>query len=174
SGAQNWEAWIQDARDNKIYRIAQLSTGLWTMDDYLNYAHPAAVDEKCSNADPNAKEYWRHTLATTYSTLCPDGWRLPEQTELKTTFDDWSQYLSKIKIYTGETIRIPPTTSCQLNGEYVALIAKTCIGIGYYGGRLKNPTSAASVSGIVTCLRYTSGTNSTNGYSGYVRCVREE
>jgi hypothetical protein len=36
SGAQNWEAYIQDARDNKIYRITQYSDDSWWMADALS------------------------------------------------------------------------------------------------------------------------------------------
>jgi uncharacterized protein (TIGR02145 family) len=170
SGAQNWEAWIQDTRDNKIYRIAQLSTGLWTMDDYLNYAHPAAVDEKCSHADPNAKEYWRHTLATTYSTLCPSGWRLPSQNEYEITVTDWSQYLSKTFKTTGETYwdNEKGAAACQdACGGYITFITDACLGYAMFGNRMSSLTS--SCAGQYRCQ---AATGPRYDYSGYVRCVR--
>ena len=174
SGAQNWEAWIKDTRDNKMYRIAQLSTGLWTMDDYLNYTgHAAVVDEKCSAADPNAKEYWRHTLATTYSTLCPTGWRLPIITEIRTVAADWKQYLTKIFVATGETINSTSTHCQNISPNYISFIASDCLGRGVYGGRFDGYDTYAVNPTHRNCASYTSGAGVNYLYSGYVRCVRD-
>ncbi|MDR3134003.1 MAG: hypothetical protein LBU42_08310 [Prevotellaceae bacterium] len=174
SGAQNWEAWIQDARDNKKYRIAQLSTGLWTMDDYLNYTdHSAVVAEQCSAADPNATEYWRNILATTYSTLCPNGWRLPNQSEFFIVAAEWAQYLSKQIQGTGETIITFSTPYCQnTNPNYVSFICEDCLGSGTWGNRLTTYGQNEYASIDYDCSQYTDPVKRTFQFSGYVRCVR--
>jgi uncharacterized protein (TIGR02145 family) len=170
SGAYNWVAWITDSRDSKSYRIAQLSTGLWTMDDYLNYTGHSAVvtNEKCTAADPDAKEYWRHTLASSAGTLCPDGWRLPNQEEYLLTVNEWYTHLQKLFTKTGETVSTDHTF-CQSN--YVSFVVSGCLGSGYYGNRTQsiNPYSAAQPS----CYRYTASPASSYKYSGYARCVRD-
>ncbi|MDR3134440.1 MAG: hypothetical protein LBU42_10565, partial [Prevotellaceae bacterium] len=125
----------------------------------------AAVDEKCSNADPNAKEYWRHTLATTYSTLCPPGWRLPTVEEILTTFNDWPSYLNKIFAATGETSR-NVVTGYKCQDWYISFIAVDCLGRGHWGGRLQQlPDTPAN-------NQKHCGNDNTHYYSGYVRCVR--
>ncbi len=169
-GAKNWEAWIKDSRDGKLYRIVQLSNGLWTMDDYLNYkGHSAAVSELCgSNADPNGTEYWRHALASTYSTLCPSGWRLPNQTEFELTINSWNQYLSKIFKITGETCWTSWTSSICQSG-YISFVVSDCLGYGAYGQRLTSITPISYLSNQKVCL---SCQSSEYVYSGYARCVR--
>ncbi|MDR0581385.1 MAG: hypothetical protein LBG31_00305 [Prevotellaceae bacterium] len=176
SGAKNWEAWIKDSRDNKIYQIAQLSTGLWTMDDYLNYKnHTAVVNELCSNADPNGTEYWRNILATTYATLCPNGWRLPTTVEYTTTVNEWITHLDKIFQTTGETIWANGRGYyCNMQSGFTAYITVDCIGLGTYGHRIcKMPPPGCGSDVLVPCGTYTSGTNSTTRFSGYARCVRD-
>jgi uncharacterized protein (TIGR02145 family) len=171
SGAKNWVAWINDARDNKKYRIARLSTGLWTMDDYLNYtAHSAVVsNEKCANADPNAKEYWRHLLATTSSTLCPTGWRLPTEAEYTRTMTDWYTYLLKTYVNTGETMYDANHVAYECQTGYIAFLASNCLAIRCYGLRSTgyNPVTGSQR----TCMCYASS-HAAHRYSGYARCVR--
>jgi hypothetical protein len=165
SGAKNWTAWIKDSRDSKLYRIARLSTGLWTMDDYLNYSHSSAVTERCANADPNAKEYNRNLLVSTYSTLCPTGWRLPSQAEFETTVNEWSQYLDKVLKYTGETCNNGETWTCQTG--YIAFLVHTCLLPRGAGQRLH----ATGNNYQIACQPpYSSGSYA---YSGYARCVRD-
>jgi hypothetical protein len=165
TGAHNWEAWIQDARDGKIYRIAQLCTSLWTMDDYLDYEdHPAVIpaNDECSAHDPLAKEYWRNTLAATHSSLCPDGWRLPTQIEFEQTVTDWTQCLSKVFVLTGE--RTTFSNWCQ--GGYISFLVIDCLGAGTYGQRLYSINPVTWADGQRECA------NNSYTYSGYARCVR--
>jgi hypothetical protein len=175
TGAHNWEAWIKDARDNKIYRIAQLSTGLWTMDDYLNYkGHAAALTTSCSTADPNGTEYDRVVLKTTYTTLCPTGWRLPAQSEFEQTVADWLQYLNKTFAVLGETCY--STYSgwiCQAG--YTSFIVSTCLTpyLTCYGERITGINAAGAVGTQIGCYGYNAGDPVAGyHYSGYVRCVR--
>ncbi|MDR3134024.1 MAG: hypothetical protein LBU42_08415 [Prevotellaceae bacterium] len=74
-GAQNWEAWIKDNRDDQIYRITQFSDGSWWMADDL------AIAEK-SVATCNGKHYYQGYDKPT----CPSGWQLPTDGQLLDRF----------------------------------------------------------------------------------------
>jgi uncharacterized protein (TIGR02145 family) len=176
SGAQNWVAWITDARDGKNYRIAQLSTGLWTMDDYLNYTGHSAVvtNELCSAADPNAKEYWRHTLETTYSTLCPAGWRLPTQLEYEITINNWFTYLQKGYVNTGKSVYNAVQGKYVCQPDYTSFVVSYCNGIRCYGQRTEG-ISHVQWQGTCSdsdCCCY-GGVQPLHRFSGYARCVRD-
>ena len=45
TGAENWEAWIQDTRDDKIYRIVLMPNNEWWFADYLDY-EPSDITTK--------------------------------------------------------------------------------------------------------------------------------
>jgi hypothetical protein len=72
SGAKNWEAYIRDSRDNKIYRITQFSDGSWWMAEDMNNA--TKVKYTCSGVN-------------LYTPLdkpdCPSGWILPTMAKIK-------------------------------------------------------------------------------------------
>ena len=170
-GAQNWEAWIKDSRDNKLYRIAQLPTGLWTMDDYLNYkGHPAVVAEKCGAADPNTTEYWRYIVYDNPATpLCPAGWQLPTQSEFELTVNSWVQYLSKVYVNTGETVS---TSSQWCQTGYIAFLTSACLQLSSYGNRTTSINPVTYPYGQKGCGSYIGTYGAGYRYSGYARCVR--
>jgi uncharacterized protein (TIGR02145 family) len=175
SGAQNWEAWIKDSRDNTIYRIAMLSTNnFWTMDDYLAYASHSAVIavSKCDDHDATGKEYWKDVLATSSNSLCPAGWRLPDQSEFESTIDAWAQYLTKAFVPTGETEFHDSNSNCLFVGsaEHTAYVVSDCLGTRKAGQRV------VSISPVLymydshgDCISISSEDGKS---SGYVRCVR--
>ncbi|MDR0728923.1 MAG: hypothetical protein LBF19_02200 [Prevotellaceae bacterium] len=174
SGAQNWEAWIQDARDGTIYRIAMLSTNnFWTMDDYLAYASHSAVvaTSQCTGHDATGKEYWKDNLETTYPTLCPTGWRLPVQSEFERTITDWMDYLSKPFVVTGETLYVDGGYACRLiiPDSFTSYVVSDCLGSRQAGQRVTSIDPPAYYSNSPGCFTSTS----TDGrFTGYVRCVR--
>jgi uncharacterized protein (TIGR02145 family) len=71
SGAKNWEAWIKDTRDSKIYRIVQMPDDHWWM------------------AQPLAREAGTYSTNGTTGVLyyaditagCPSGWAFPSPTD---------------------------------------------------------------------------------------------
>jgi hypothetical protein len=67
SGAKNWEAYIKDSRDNKLYRITQFSDNTWWFADDL-----AIVDKSVSTCS-DGKRYYDGANPPT----CPYGWDLP-------------------------------------------------------------------------------------------------
>ncbi|MDR0693686.1 MAG: hypothetical protein LBF81_00085 [Prevotellaceae bacterium] len=65
SGAQNWEAWIKDSRDEQIYHIVQIDNTWWFTDD-LN------INEKVSGICNNVRFYHPENRPD-----CPSGWAIP-------------------------------------------------------------------------------------------------
>ncbi|MDR0729631.1 MAG: hypothetical protein LBF19_05875, partial [Prevotellaceae bacterium] len=64
-GAQNWEAWIKDARDNELYRIVQFSDCSWWFAEDLRISNVGAT---C-----NGLRWYDGTNKPS----CPSGWELP-------------------------------------------------------------------------------------------------
>ncbi|MDR3132505.1 MAG: hypothetical protein LBU42_00575 [Prevotellaceae bacterium] len=102
SGAQNWEAWIKDVRDNHLYRIVQMPTNTWWMAEDLMWdgqPNPTATgytirgtDRSCG-AHYGCGRFYDATptgagavsgIANTRreSDICPLGWVLPSVDEL--------------------------------------------------------------------------------------------
>jgi hypothetical protein len=72
SGAKNWEAYIQDNRDNQIYRIIQFSDDSWWFADDL------ATTEKRVAVCSGVSMYY-----PTNKPNCPSGWVIPTQNQIK-------------------------------------------------------------------------------------------
>ncbi|MDR2358402.1 MAG: hypothetical protein LBD87_01200 [Prevotellaceae bacterium] len=72
TGAQNWEAYIQDTRDNQIYRITQFSDGSWWFADDFN------INENVK-ATCDGKRYY----STKNNPSCPTDWMLPTTADAK-------------------------------------------------------------------------------------------
>ena len=71
-GAQNWEAYIKDSRDNLIYRIVQFSDQSWWFADDL------ATTDKRVNICSGVSMYYPTDKPT-----CPAGWQIPTQNQIK-------------------------------------------------------------------------------------------
>jgi hypothetical protein len=120
SGAQNWEAYIKDVRDNQIYRIVKMPTGTWWMaDDLLWDGKPSpdatgytvrGTDRACGEHygcgriylanDTGAGGYYGNDDDRLKSTACPTGWFIPSTNEilLYLTNDSGSlDYLSELE-----------------------------------------------------------------------------
>jgi hypothetical protein len=93
SGAQNWEAYIKDPRDDELYRIVQYSDGVWWWAD--DYRGSYGYERTCSGL--------RLYSATDKSLACPNGWILPSANEYKNRFtrpatnDNWGGALNPTK-----------------------------------------------------------------------------
>ena len=67
SGAQNWEAWIKDTRDDKLYRIVQMPDNNWWL------AQPLAREAGIYSTNSNTGVlYYADTTAG-----CPSKWAFP-------------------------------------------------------------------------------------------------
>ncbi|MDR2802206.1 MAG: hypothetical protein LBB31_03200 [Prevotellaceae bacterium] len=87
SGALNWEAYIQDSRDNKIYRIVLMPDGMWWLAQNVRYEGAGSEVGGCSEED--CGRWYTHTqmngnyggTGTGYGSniqgVCPNGWVLP-------------------------------------------------------------------------------------------------
>ncbi len=77
TGAQNWEAWIKDVRDDKLYRIVQMPNEEWWFAQSL------------------AREfgsYYTYSGTLYYlngSAGCPSGWAIPTTTEWTTLLETY-------------------------------------------------------------------------------------
>jgi hypothetical protein len=72
SGAKNWEAYIKDTRDNRIYHITQFSDNTWWFADDL------AIATKSVGTCNGTRYYLGHDKPS-----CPTGWRLPTNNEFE-------------------------------------------------------------------------------------------
>ena len=93
SGAQNWEAWIKDMRDDKFYRIVYMPDANWWLAQNIKLANyngsaVGAAISNCTNEDDCGRSYaWAQVYASyaggsSSSTgivqgICPPGWLLP-------------------------------------------------------------------------------------------------
>jgi uncharacterized protein (TIGR02145 family) len=71
SGAENWEAWMKDTRDNELYRIVFLPDDKWWTAEEMRYD---ASGTKQSYKCPNEKQ---RTIYNHPNIACPTGWTVP-------------------------------------------------------------------------------------------------
>jgi hypothetical protein len=72
NGAYNWEAYIKDSRDNKIYHITQFSDNSWWFTDPLDIADKRVTT--CSGYS---------VYRPTNQPSCPSGWAIPTTNKLE-------------------------------------------------------------------------------------------
>jgi hypothetical protein len=77
SGAKNWEAYIKDSRDSKIYRITQFSDASWWMAEDL-----ATATNRYATC--NGSSYY--STVTNKTSHCPSSWSLPTFSQIKTRY----------------------------------------------------------------------------------------
>jgi hypothetical protein len=126
SGAQNWEAYIKDSRDDQTYRITQFSDGTWWFAVGLNIA--ATRVGVCGEVG----YYYGNNKPT-----CPTGWKLPSLADMNTRFTSsndpygggWSN-----TIYYGLSGRRCGNAGCNNGGIYYAVLSdsnpNTAVGWG--------------------------------------------
>jgi uncharacterized protein (TIGR02145 family) len=98
TGAQNWEAWIKDSRDNELYRIVFMPDNKWWLAQNVKYAATGAVISGC-NKDECGRTYsyaqaygsWGGTsgFPGNVQGVCPNGWVLPITA-------NWNTFMSSI------------------------------------------------------------------------------
>jgi hypothetical protein len=116
SGAQNWEAYIKDSRDNQIYRIVQMPTNTWWMADDLLWdgkPSPDATNYTIRGTPRACGEHYgcgRFYLANASgagafsgsastrraSDVCPTGWLIPSYNEM-TPYMNNRNFLSELE-----------------------------------------------------------------------------
>ncbi len=79
SGAQNWETWIKDSRDNQLYRIVQMLDTKWWLAESIRFNVSGSLDFIAQ------RNYRMYTVAQAGFTangveqrgICPVGWVIP-------------------------------------------------------------------------------------------------
>jgi uncharacterized protein (TIGR02145 family) len=88
SGAQNWETWIKDTRDNELYRIVYMPDNNWWLAQNVKYAQTGAsitingcTPETCGRWYASEEANGNHGGTSGYGSnkqgVCPNGWTLP-------------------------------------------------------------------------------------------------
>jgi uncharacterized protein (TIGR02145 family) len=82
SGAQNWEAWIKDARDNELYRIVLMPDNKWWLAQNLKYAATGNQPTTCTKDECGRRYTKTQARGSTGSGsgkqgICPNGWIFP-------------------------------------------------------------------------------------------------
>jgi uncharacterized protein (TIGR02145 family) len=103
SGAQNWEAWIKDTRDNELYRIVLMPDNKWWLAQNVKYAGAGSVNT-ANNCTPDncGRLYTGDQMSNTYTGstgaggygankqgVCSNNWILP-------IYDDWRTFVDAI------------------------------------------------------------------------------
>ena len=99
TGAQNWEAWIKDTRDTKLYRIVYMADNKWwlarnvKLASYNSSTVGAAIsgctEDECGRYYTWAQVYASYAGGSSGSSgnvqgICPPGWLLPVRATFST------------------------------------------------------------------------------------------
>jgi uncharacterized protein (TIGR02145 family) len=117
SGAQNWEAWIKDSRDDEYYRIVLMPDNKWWLAQNVKYAGAGYPVEGCSKDDcgrayPNADINGGSTAGHVQG-ICPANWLLPVN-------NDWTTLVTNIGGATAarNALRIHPSPCGESSNKY--------------------------------------------------------
>ena len=120
SGAQNWEAWIKDTRDNELYRIVYMPDNRWWLAQNVRYASTGSSITYTGCTPEICGRYYTQTqLNASYNGgssgsgankqgVCPKGWVLPVKSDIQT-------FMNKISATTSvavAAIRHHAATKC--------------------------------------------------------------
>jgi uncharacterized protein (TIGR02145 family) len=187
SGAQNWEAYIRDSRDSKLYRIVLMPDNKWWLAQNVKYASVGSAisgctEDECGRAYTWAQVYAQYAGGSYGSSgnvqgICPPGWLLPIQNDFKTMTSGMGSNAT-ICAYLRA-----PTAACTPQQDYYGWADKVgCsdnIRSGYcnnwYGndnGHEDSFTIDCNSSGHAACNQILWATAS-NGGNTTVRCFRQ-
>ncbi|MDR0738123.1 MAG: hypothetical protein LBF39_03505 [Prevotellaceae bacterium] len=103
SGAQNWEAWIKDTRDNELYRIVLMPDNKWWLAQSVKYSGSGYQPSWCGK-DECGRVYSPAEMRNGQSStgniqgICPSGWLVP-------IVADWNALVTAL-VSEGETARV--------------------------------------------------------------------
>jgi uncharacterized protein (TIGR02145 family) len=93
AGKKNWEAWIKDKRDSKLYRIVLMPDNKWWLAQNLKYVASGmkgTLFQSCSEDSCGrfytVKEVFNERFDVPRA-ICPDGWVLPSTYQWQTMAD---------------------------------------------------------------------------------------
>jgi uncharacterized protein (TIGR02145 family) len=85
AGAQNWEAWIKDTRDNELYRIVLMPDTKWWLAQNVKYAGKGLLFQNCGKDSCGLfylkSEIFTNNYTVNQQRLCPKDWILPSTTQ---------------------------------------------------------------------------------------------
>jgi uncharacterized protein (TIGR02145 family) len=121
-GAQNWEAWIKDTRDEELYRIVYMPDDKWWLAQNVKYAQTGSTSANCSKDECGlyytyANAYRSYDDASSGSEgnvqgVCPPGWLLPVMT-------DWHAFADSISLTPATVLeRLRPSNSSFTHNDY--------------------------------------------------------
>lgn len=85
-----------DIRDNREYNTVQIGEQLWMTENlkYMTYSGSWCHNDSVENCEKQGRIYDWYTAQT----ICPPGWKLPDQ-------DDWDQLISYVGENSGDKLR---------------------------------------------------------------------
>jgi uncharacterized protein (TIGR02145 family) len=102
SGAQNWEAWIKDIRDDEMYRIVLMPDNKWWLAQNVKYAGVGSAISGCTKDECGRAYTWAQVYASylggssgstgTVQGICPPGWLLPTLNTYNTLASTFGSY----------------------------------------------------------------------------------
>jgi uncharacterized protein (TIGR02145 family) len=138
SGAKNWEAYIKDARDNKIYRIVQMSDGNWYFAQDLDYRDGSDYLYNTSYCTT----YIYGVTAANGGAVCPSSWDVP-------TTAVWTQLINTIDGGANNWAAFWPTSSGGTD-----IYGFTAVAHGYWISYQADPWYRASDTGTTAWRIY--------------------
>jgi uncharacterized protein (TIGR02145 family) len=180
SGAQNWEAWIQDARDDKLYRIVYMPDNKWWLAQNVKYGVGSAIsgctEEECGLAYTWTQTYASYAGGSSGSTgnvqgVCPPGWLLP----IRATFQTLVTSLGTASVVCGHLRALNSSCSPRTDGYGWASLVGISNGAVSTAQSLHYTNDAGREDGLwidngCGTVNLTNGGDS--GTNGVVRCYR--
>jgi uncharacterized protein (TIGR02145 family) len=143
SGAQNWEAYIIDVRDNEIYRITQFSDNSWWFAE--DYRGSYGYERTCGTK--------RFYSPTNKANDCPAGWMLPSMAQFTTRYattdikaDDWHGPFIGYKGFADSACQTRDSERCDV----IAFDQTTAVG---FTCKFPGKNDVPTVRGSVRCRR---------------------
>jgi uncharacterized protein (TIGR02145 family) len=162
SGAQNWEAWIKDTRDEELYRIVLMPDDKWWLAQNVKYARAGTAHSSCDK-DECGRYYTRAEARAAYENgtggsnirtqgVCPYDWLLP-------LGEDWKS------LHVGLGNDVPTTLSA------LRAINATCNPVyDTYGWAAKVDLRVAANLGVYSGYYQNNNGNPALGLSIDIRC----
>jgi uncharacterized protein (TIGR02145 family) len=123
SGAKNWEAYIRDSRDSKLYRIVLMPDNKWWLAQNVKYASVGSAisgctEDECGRAYTWAQVYASYAGGSSSSTgnvqgICPPGWLLP----IRSTYQQLTSDIS-LENLVSQSLRALHSTCSPISDTY--------------------------------------------------------
>jgi hypothetical protein len=130
TGAQNWEAWIKDSRDNELYRIVLMPDNKWWLAQNLKYAQTGTQPSWCTK-DECGRYYTAAQARASSGTgankqgVCPNNWVIPVYSNFQDILTAYSNNMAQ-----QCTILTPMDSRCAYNDFYGLCTPITASGVG--------------------------------------------